>query len=90
MKSAQEGGTLICHTKPAESECSVRRRERAATCALTTSTASSSTLPPLWHLHVLFMPSIFRIILNLIAVSLLLPAAAAPKIKSRPRKAMLG
>lgn len=50
-------------------------------------------LPPhpfLWHLHVLFMPSIFKIIPNLIAVSLLLPAAAAPKIKSSPRKEMLG
>lgn len=46
--------------------------------------------PLLWHLHVLFMPSIFRIIPNLIAVSLLLPAAAAPKIKSSPRKEMLG
>lgn len=43
----------------------------------------------LWNLHVLFMPSIFRIIPNLIAVGLLLPAAA-PKIKSRPREGMLG
>lgn len=40
--------------------------------------------------HVLFMPSFFRMIPNLIAVSLLLPAAAAHKIKSRPRKGMLG
>lgn len=36
------------------------------------------------------MPSIFRIIPNLIAVGLLLPAAAAPKIKSRPMEGMLG
>lgn len=44
----------------------------------------------LWQHHASFMPSIFRIIPNLIAVSLLLPAAAAPKIKSRPTKGMLG
>lgn len=36
------------------------------------------------------MPSIFRIIPNLIAVRLLLRAAAVPKIKSHPRKEMLG
>lgn len=46
--------------------------------------------PPLWNLYVLFMPRIFRIIPNLIAVSLVLPAAAVPKIKSRPTKGMLG
>lgn len=44
----------------------------------------------LWQHHASFMPSIFRIIPNLIAVSLLLPAAAAPKIKSHPTKGMLG
>lgn len=44
----------------------------------------------LWNLRALFMLCIFRTISNLIAVSLLLPAAAAPKIKSRPRKEMLG
>lgn len=89
MKSAQEGGTLICHTKPAESECSVQRRERAAYLPPHHLHCQSPTPTP-WHLHVLFMPSIFRIIPNLIAVSLLLPAAAAPKIKSCPRKGMLG
>lgn len=44
---------------------------------------------PVWHLHVLLMPGIFRIIPNLIAVSLLVPAAAVPKIKSCPRKETL-
>lgn len=44
----------------------------------------------LWNLCALFMLCIFRTISNLIAVSLLLPAAAAPKIKSHPRKEMLG
>lgn len=43
----------------------------------------------LWNLFV-FMLCIFRIISNLIAISLVLPAAAAHKIKSRPRKGMLG
>lgn len=44
----------------------------------------------LWNLFVLFMLCIFRIISNLIAISLLLPAAAARKIKSHPMKRMLG
>lgn len=42
MKSAQEGGTLICHTKPVESGRAVWRREKA----LTFSTAHSSTHHP--------------------------------------------
>lgn len=78
---------MICHAKPAEPESGVQTKARTA---LTTSTASSSSHPLFWHLHVLFMPSIFRIIPNLIAIRLLLPAAAVPKIKSRPRKGMLG
>ena len=77
MKSAQEGATLICHTKPAECECAM----------LLLAPSPPPPPPPLrWHLHVPFMPSIFRLIPNLIAVSLLLPAAAAPKIKSSPRE----
>lgn len=43
-----------------------------------------------WNLCALFMLCILRTISNLIDVSLLLPAAAAPKIKSGPRKEMLG
>lgn len=91
MKNAQEGGTLICHT-----QCAVRRRERAAPCSPPPPPPPPRPLPvpphqafP-WQRHASFMPSIFRIIPNLIAVSLLLPAAAAPKIKSRPTKGMLG
>lgn len=92
MKSAQGGGTLICHSKPAESECAVRGGRELLLAPSPPPLPVSPPDPhhPFWHLHVLFMPSIFRIIPNLIAVSLLLPAAAAPKIKSRPRKGMLG
>lgn len=45
---------------------------------------------PLWNLRALFMLCIFKTISNLIAISLLLPAAAAPKIQLQPKKEMLG
>lgn len=42
-----------------------------------------------WHLHFLFLPSIFRVISNLIAVSLLLPAAAVLRLNHVPRRECL-
>lgn len=53
MKSAQEGGTLICHTKLAESERAVQRRERVTISpfpTLATFTASSSNTQSSSHL----------------------------------------